>query len=153
MKTSVFATFSLAIGLAASVKIPEDAPDRLFVASLDKRDENYGNFTLLARHVPSAAGPAIPNKHSARLAPRYTPLPISRKSCSPDTYVDPSDFSRSRGELASQCNAGMKIGGNSLPAYKASSSAAYACSYGEENPCGEDEIDAVFSEINKNCGS
>ncbi|RYP19974.1 hypothetical protein DL765_003023 [Monosporascus sp. GIB2] len=76
-----------------------------------------------------------------------------RTGCSPDTYVDPSDFSMSRGELAKQGNAGVKIGGNSVLAYKVGSSAAYACSYGEENPCGEDEIDAAFTEINKNCGS
>ncbi|RYP75807.1 hypothetical protein DL770_007324 [Monosporascus sp. CRB-9-2] len=58
MKVSVFATFSVAISLAASVKVPEDAPGGLFVAPLDKRGENYDNFTLLTRHVPEKIGPA-----------------------------------------------------------------------------------------------
>lgn len=153
MKTSVFATLGLTIGLAASVMIPEDAPDGLFVASLDKRDENYGNFTLLARHEPGETVPTAPTKRSARLDRRHTPLPISREGCSSDAYVDASDFSMSRGKLSSECDAGTKIGASSVLAYKVGSSAAYACSYGGSNPCGKDEVDAAFTEIDKHCGS
>lgn len=153
MKTSAFTTFTLAIGLVASVMIPEDAPDGLFEASLDKRDETYDNFTLLARHVPREMVPTAPTKRSARFDRRYTPLPISREDCSDGDYVDPSDFSMSKGELIRRCDSGTQIGKKSVLAYKVGSSTAYACSYGGQNPCSRDEIDAAFLEIDKSCGS
>ncbi|EMR63527.1 hypothetical protein UCREL1_9537 [Eutypa lata UCREL1] len=153
MKIAVLAAFALALGSAASVKIPEDSPDGLLVASLDRLDAHYGNFTLIATHVPHEPVPTPPTKRSARLQRRALPLPISDTGCSDDNYVDPVHFVVSRQKLIDECERGTQIGKRSVLAYKIGSSTAYACSYGGRNPCSTDEIDVAFRRIDEDCGS